>query len=313
MSSLRFDGIIPATVLPMDRHGKIDEEGFRRYLRWLLSQGPIGLAANVDTGEGPHLEPAERVRVIELAAEEANGQATVVAGVMGGSTDQAVRGARESAAAGADAIMVFPTGAFLGEPVDAELIYRYHSAIADAVEVPQILFQLQPALGGVIYGSEVIRRLAEIPTVVAIKEASFDARIFVETVRVLEGLDRKISLLTGNDNFIYESFVLGAEGALIGFGTLVTDLQVEMHRACSEGQFDEARRIWERILPLEETVFGPPVRNYRARTKEALKMLGVLESAYVRPPLLPVPEEVVQKLKIELSRLGLTVGTVDTQ
>lgn len=307
MNQLRLDGIIPATVLPMDDSGEIDEAGLRRYLRWLLPQGPVGLAVNVDTGEGPHLEPEERARVIEVAAEEANGQVAIIAGVMGASTAQAVRGATDAAAAGADAVMVFPTGAFLGEPVDAEIIYRHHAAIAEAVDIPQVLFQLQSALGGVIYGGDVIRRLAEIPNVVAIKEASFDARIFVETVRVLEGLERKISLLTGNDNFIYESFVLGAEGALIGFGTLVTDLQVEMHRACAEGRFEEARRIWERILPLEEEVFGPPVRNYRARTKEALKMLGVLESSYVRPPLLPISEEEKAGVGAELESLGLFV------
>lgn len=308
MNQLRFDGIIPATVLPMDDRGDVDEEGLRHYLRWLLPQGIVGLAVNVDTGEGPHLEPEERARVIEVAAEEANGQAAVIAGVIGASTAQAVRGAADAAAAGADAVMIFPAGAFVGEPVDAELIYRYHAAIAEAVDVPQVLFQLQPALGSIIYGGEVIRRLADIPNVVAIKEASFDARIFVETVRILEGLERKISLLTGNDNFIYESFVLGAEGALIGFGTLVTDLQVEIQRACAEGRLKEGRRIWERILPLEEVVFGPPVRNYRARTKEALKMLGVLENSYVRPPLLPVPEKETRKLRAELNKLGLAIS-----
>ena len=307
MTEPRFDGIIPATVLPMDGRGETDEESFRSYLRWLLSQGPIGLAVNVDTGEGPHLEPDEKARVVEVAAEEAVGQAAVITGVMGPSTAQAVRAARTAVEAGADAVMVFPTGAFLGEPVDGELIYRYHASIAETVDVPMVLFQLQPALGGAIYGEEVIRRLAEIPNVTAIKEASFDARTFTETVRVLEGLERPISLLTGNDNFIYESFVLGAEGALIGFGTLVTDLQVEMHLACADGRFDEARRIWERILPLEEAVFGSPVRNYRARTKEALKMLGVLESSYVRPPLLPVSEEEVRNIRHELDRLGLVV------
>lgn len=308
MTELRFDGIIPATVLPMDDRGEIDEEGFRRYLRWLLPQGPVGLAVNVDTGEGPHLQPAERARVIEVAAEEAEGEAAIIAGIMGPSTAGAVRAARDAMGAGADAVMIFPTGAFLGEPVDADVIYGYHAAIAEAVDVPLVLFQLQPALGGVMYGEETLRRLADIPAVAAIKEASFDARLFVETARVLEGLERPISLLTGNDNFIYESFVLGAEGALIGFGTLATDLQVEMHRACAEGRYDDARKIWERILPLEEAVFGPPVRNYRARTKEALKMLGVLENSHVRPPLLPVSDEEKRKIKTELNQLGSAAG-----
>ena len=79
---------------------------------------------------------------------------------------------------------------------------------------------------------------------------------------------------------------MGAEGALIGFGTLATELQVEMYRLTLEGRWDEARAIWERILPLEEVVYGAPVRDYRARTKVALRELGVIESTVMRPPLL---------------------------
>ncbi len=94
---------------------------------------------------------------------------------------------------------------------------------------------------------------------------------------MIERLDRPIDLLTGDDNFIFESFLMGAEGALIGFGTLAVDLQVEMIRLCVDGRWDEARAIWERILPLEELIFGSPVRDYRARTKVALRELGVID------------------------------------
>ena len=102
---------------------------------------------------------------------------------------------------------------------------------------------------------------------------------------MIERLDRPIDLLTGDDNFIFESFVMGAEGALIGFGTLATREQVEMVELTKQERWDEARAIWERILPLEEVVYGQPVRDYRARTKVALKLLGVIESTVMRPPL----------------------------
>ena len=91
-----------------------------------------------------------------------------------------------------------------------------------------IAFQLQPALGGVIFSEETLRQIAAIDNVVALKEATFDARLYLLTRRMIERLDRPIDLLTGDDNFIFESFVMGAEGALIGFGTLATDLQVQM-------------------------------------------------------------------------------------
>jgi 4-hydroxy-tetrahydrodipicolinate synthase len=122
---------------------------------------------------------------------------------------------------------------------------------------------------------------------------------------MIERLERPIDLLTGDDNFIFESFVMGAEGALIGFGTLATSLQVEMVELTRQGRWDEARAIWERILPLEEVVYGAPVRDYRARTKVALRELGVIESTVMRPPLMPVSEDGTAAIRDALAGAGL--------
>jgi 4-hydroxy-tetrahydrodipicolinate synthase len=285
-------GLIPASVTPMTPDYKIDEPSLRRYIRWLLGQGPHGVAVNVDTGEGPHLWPHERVRVLEIFAEEVNGQIPIIAGLGASFTEQAVNLAQQAKSAGAGALLVFPIGAFQGTPLDPEVPYRYHAAVAD-VGLPLILFQLQPSLGGVEYPPDVIERLASIDQVVAIKEASFDALKYTRTLRVLECLPRPITMLTGNDNFIGESFVLGAGGALIGFGTLATDRQVEMVEAFEQGDYERGMKIWYELMPLEEAVFGPPVRDYRARTKAALHAIGVIDHATVRPPLLsPHPSQV---------------------
>ena len=123
---------------------------------------------------------------------------------------------------------------------------------------------------------------------------------------MIERLERPIDLLTGDDNFVYESFLMGAEGALIGFGTLATELQVELTRLTCEGRWDEARAIWERILPLEEVVYGQPVRDYRARTKVALRELGVIDSTVMRPPLLTVGDEGVGAIRDALATAGLS-------
>jgi 4-hydroxy-tetrahydrodipicolinate synthase len=122
---------------------------------------------------------------------------------------------------------------------------------------------------------------------------------------MIERLDRPIDLLTGDDNFIFESFVMGAEGALIGFGTLATREQVEMVELTRQDRWDEARAIWERILPLEEVVYGPPVRDYRARTKVALKLLGVIDSTVMRPPLLATGPETEVAVREALVAAGL--------
>ena len=211
MPEINLRGIIPAIVTPMTASGALDLPALKRYVSWLVEQGPVALAVNVDTGEGPHLTTEERCRTLETVAEAAAGRCGVVAGVGGPSTAQGVANARDAQSAGANALLVFPIAAFLGQPLNPELPYRYHAAIAEAVDLPLILFQLQPALGGVLYASEVLHRLIAIPTVTAIKEASFDALRFLRVKADLASASRRITLLTGNDNFIYESFVLGAE------------------------------------------------------------------------------------------------------
>jgi 4-hydroxy-tetrahydrodipicolinate synthase len=263
------------------------------------------LAINVDTGEGPHLSRAEKREVLEAAVDAARGRVAIVAGIGGPYTEEAIEQARDAKAAGADAIMVFPISAFFGRPLYPEIPYEYHKAIAQAVDLPMILFQLQPALGGVEYTAEAMELLLTIDTVVAIKEASFDAIKFVQMRSILDQATRKITLLTGNDNFICHSFVLGAEGALIGFGTLATDMQVRMIEAARQMDWNEAFRLSEIVQPLANLIFAPPVPNYRARTKEALRMLGVIDNVTMRPPLLALSDAERTRVQRALETAGL--------
>lgn len=302
--TLSLRGIVPACIVTFDADGRIDEAAYRRYLEWLLPQGPVALAVNADTGEGPHLWPEERERVLRVAVEVA-GDVPVVAGLSATFTAQAVDEARRLEQAGAAGLLVFPIAAYQGTPLDPAIPVAYHEAIAAGCGLPLVAFQLQPALGGVIFSEEALRRIAAIDSVVALKEASFDARLYLATRRMIEHLPRPIELLTGNDNFVYESFVMGADGALIGFGTLATDLQVEMYQLIVAGRWAEARAIWERLRPLEEAVYGPPVRDYRARTKVALRELGVIDSVVMRPPLTTVPPAAEEAIRAALRSAAL--------
>jgi len=310
MNDIDLRGIIPAIVTPMTSDGELDLPALRRYVQWLAEQGPVALAVNVDTGEGPHLTADEKRQTLETVAEAVAGKCKVVGGVAGPSTAQGVANARAAQAAGADALLLFPISAFLGQPLNPEVPYRYHAAIAEAVDLPLILFQLQPALGGVLYTTETLHRLITIPTVAAIKEASFDAMRFLQVKAALELASRKITFLSGNDNFICESFILGAEGALLGFSTLGTREQVMMLDAVYRGDIASARELGSRLQPLADIIFAPPVTDYRARTKEALKMLGVLENTTVRPPLLPISESEHETIRRALQDAGLLLSTV---
>ncbi|MEO8456962.1 MAG: dihydrodipicolinate synthase family protein [Chloroflexota bacterium] len=306
MPDLDLAGLIPAVVTPMHKDGRIDDEALRLYARWLLAfDGLMAVAVNMDTGEGAQLFPHERRRVLDVWLEEAAGRVPILVGV-GGHTDLACDIARDAMHAGVNGQVIFPHPVFAGEPESPDVIYEYNAAIAEATGLPTVVFQLQPSLGGVLFSSETLLRLASIPNVVAIKEASFDAVRFVETVRILNEAPRRIQILTGNDNFILESFLLGADGALIGFGTLAVAEQIEMIRLVKDGKLAEARAIYDAtVQPLVSTIFAPPVRDYRARTKAALAELGVIENATVRRPLLDLSDAERAKVGDAVRRANL--------
>jgi 4-hydroxy-tetrahydrodipicolinate synthase len=304
--ALDLDGLIPAIVLPMHEDGRPDEPALRRYVAWIRKQGPVALAVNVDTGEGPHLSHQEKVRVLEVVKEETD--LPCIVGVAGPYTAAAVQQARDFKSVGAAALLVFPIPAYLSSPLDPRIPLDYHRAIGE-VGLPMILFQLQPALGGVNFDTQTLRRLIDIEGVVALKEASFDARRYVDTVRMVEAHPKyrshEFTMLTGNDNFILESFMLGCTGALIGFGAIMTREQVTMIETWRAGKVEEAKALGARVQHLADAVFAAPVANYRARLKAGLVMLGVLDQAHVRPPLLPLPDHEMQQLRDALIAAGL--------
>lgn len=304
-TALDLRGITPATVLPLTADGEIDEPELRRYIQWIAGQGIRAVAVNVDTGEGPHLWHDEKVRVLRIYKEELAGRdIPIVAGLGASFTAQAVRYAREYRDAGADAFLVFPITAYLGQPLDPEVPVRYHRAVAEAAGLPMVIFTLQPALGGTDFDDDTLRRLIEIPQVVAIKEALFDAKRFREIVDVVRTAPRRITVLTGNDNFIWESYLLGAEGALLGACAVTTRTHVDVHAAAMRGDWATAREKGDRIQRLVDAIFAAPVRDYRVRCKEVLVMQGVLRHAHMRPPLLPLGADDRQRLKRALEEAG---------
>ncbi len=303
--TLDLAGIIPAVCLPMTADEQIDEGALRQYVRWVASHGIKAVAVNADTGEGPWLYPEERARVIRIWAEELNGKIPIIAGLSASFTHQAVALAKQAKEAGADGLLVFPITAYLGQPCPFEIPLGYHKALADEVGMPMVIFQIQPAMGGINYTDEMFARLLEIPEIVAIKEASFDCHRFIDTVRILRQAPRRITILTGNDDFIFESFVLGADGGLLGFATLAIEEQVRMHHLVKQGDILKAQETWNAIGPLEALIFSPPLRDYRPRIKEALTTLGVIPRATIRKPFFPISDTERARVRQALQRAKL--------
>lgn len=291
--TLNLEGLIPAVIVPMRADFSIDFDAFERYLSWIVSLSPVGLAVNVDTGEGHYLTFEERVEVIRTARKVSRGRCAIIAGVGGPGTATAIANAQAAREAGADALLIFPTPAFLNDPLDVEIPYQYHRAIAEAAGLPIIVFQLGPIFGGVNYPEKALERLLELPQVVALKDASFDAQRFISTRDIVRKATHPITLLTGNDNFLLESFLLGAQGGLLGYAAVGASILMEMMQSVKEEKFDQAVRQQARVQGFCDYIYGKPIGDYRARCKVALVHMGILrpEQTFVRPPFLSLWEK----------------------
>ncbi len=228
----------------------------------------------------------------------------VVCGLGGATTYQATEFAKRYRDCGADYFLVFPHFAFRGSKGKDRATIEYHKTVAK-VGVPLILFQLQQDLGGVNYSDETVSELVQIDGVVAIKEATFDALKFRNMKILLDSLPKKISLLTGNDNFIIESFILGAHGALIGFGSVFPDIQADAINLAIEGKYSQALEKFSVLGKLCDFCFSMPVRDYRIRMKHVLVKQKIFTDACVQPPLTSLDSTQIETLEEILSRIAL--------
>jgi 4-hydroxy-tetrahydrodipicolinate synthase len=309
MKNINLSGIIPAVIVPMLDNYQIDYPAFRHYLEWVVSQNPVGLAVNVDTGEGPYLTAEERLQVIQTAHDIAGERCAIIAGVGGPGTLTAEENARAARDAGADALLVFPTPAFLNDPLDLDIPYNYHKAIAKASGLPLVVFQLGPLFGGINYPLKALEKVLELPEVIGLKDASFDARRFVQTRDIVRGAHHPITMLTGNDSFLLESFLLGAEGGLLGYAAVGVGLLVELLQAVQEQDFARAVELQPRVQGFCDYIYRRPIGDYRARCKVALVHMGLLnpEQTYVRPPFPSLWEADKEDARIAVEQAGLAM------
>jgi 4-hydroxy-tetrahydrodipicolinate synthase len=305
--SFVLKGIVAAPFLPMLPDTAIDWTTLPRYIEWIASQRPTAIAMNMDASEGPALDRDEQLEVLNVCRDAIGGACPLVSGLISGSTRDAVRWGNDLKASGAQGLAVFPPfPTFLGNPVPSEMIYQYHKAIADGVGLPLIAFQFPKAFGP-DFPPDTLARLCSIPQIVGLKEASFDTTKTVETIDAAKALPRKLGILTGSDTFIWEAMVMGCDGALIGFAGTATAELIEMQRAAASRDYDRGAAIWSRLGPLARYCWRAPIRDYRPRMKEVLKLQGLFPHATVRPPQLGVDDDE----RAELARLARSAGLLD--
>src|SRR5256884_2030105 len=192
-----------------------------------------------------------------------------------------------------------------GAHLKPEMALRHFAEIASAVDLPIVIFEY-PTASGIGYTPETLARLAEIPTVAAVKDWSNDMVALDQNLRAVRATGRPVAMLSSFTMSLMASFLLGADGAISGMGSVTADLQAELFAACQKGDLEDARRINDRLEPLVRVFYAPPFVDMHNRMKEALVLLGRIPAAHVRPPLTPVPAAERDAIRRALAAAGIS-------
>ena len=306
MGHMRFGGVIPANLLPFKADLSIDETAYRRHLSWLANtKGVTGITVNGHAAEVSSLSRDERRHALAIALDEVAGKVPLIAGIYTDGTQEAVELARDAKVGGAAGILVFPPTLFMwGAQVKPEMVLRHFTAIADAVDLPIVVFEYPPA-SGIGYSPETLAELAKLPSVVAVKDWSNDIVAFEQNLRAIRQSGRPVAVLSSFTMSLFATFVLGADGCISGMGSIAADLQAELFEAVQQGDLARARAINDRFDPLVRVFYAPPFVDMHNRMKEALALLGRIPAAHVRPPLTPVSDEERARIRLALQASGL--------
>jgi len=303
----RPQGVIPATLLALNDDGSIDETASRRHLRdCALVEGVAAVTVNGHASEVHACSFEEQRRILEFSLEEIGDSLPVIGGIYADGSAEAARLARMSEAAGASCLLVFPSNVLaMGGQLRPEMVLAHFSAIAEATDLPLICFNY-PAAGGLGYPFETLLRLFEaVPTIRAIKDWCNDPMLHERHIRTFQALPRPITVLTTHSAWLMASLTMGAGGLLSGAGSIIADLQVALFRAVQAGDLKRAQTINDRIFPLAQAFYAPPFLDMHNRMKECLVMLGRLERAVVRPPLVKLPQAELDRLAAALQAAGI--------
>jgi 4-hydroxy-tetrahydrodipicolinate synthase len=298
---------MPANLLPFTADLAVDEPAYRAHLRWLAdAPGVTGIVANGHAAEVASLTRDERKRTLAIALDEVAGKVPVVAGVYCDGTLEAVDLARDARAAGASGLLVFPPTLFMwGAQQKPDMVLRHFQTLADAVDLPLIVFEYPPA-SGIGYSPETLAELCKIPTVAGVKDWSNDIVSYERNLRALRATGRRVAMLSSFTMSLMATFLLGADGCISGMGSVTADLQAALFAAVQAGRLDEARAINERLTPLVNVFYAPPFVDMHNRMKEALVILGRIPAAHVRPPLTPVSDDERHRIRLALRAAGLS-------
>jgi 4-hydroxy-tetrahydrodipicolinate synthase len=294
-------GVIPAVLLPFHEDLSIDEASYRAHLRDVASaEGLSAITVNAHASEVASCTFDEQRRVLEISKEEL--KLPIVNGVYADGSLEAARIAKMAAQGGASALLVFPPGIYtFGQR--PEMAVTHFKRIADATDLPLILFQY-PLAGGQGYPLSTLEKIFDaVPSVKAIKDWCANPQLHERQIRVLQS--RSVNVLTTHSSWLLSSLVLGCNGLLSGSGSVIADLQAQLFRFVQEKNLEKAKAIHDRITPTAEVFYAEPWVDMHNRMKEALVLLGRLPRAVVRPPLAKISTQEIERIRAALTAAGL--------
>ncbi len=306
-----FNGVYVATLTPYRDDGGIDEDELARHLATVTAHdGIAGVLCNGHAGETFLLDAEERRRVTAIAVEVLGRSHTVVSGVLAESSRDAARQARDAAAAGADAVLVFPPFSWALSQ-DGRMAVTHHEAVVAAAGLPVMLYQAGAATA-LAYRPEVLAALVQIPGVVGIKEGSWESNAYDRNRRLVRAVAPHVAVMASGDEHLLSCFVVGSEGSLVSLAALVPREIVALDRAVAAGDLAQARALHGRIQPLANAIYGhPPGALATARLKACMALLGrwTWPQAAPRAPIGPLPRAELDRLRGALVAAGLLGGT----
>jgi 4-hydroxy-tetrahydrodipicolinate synthase len=300
-------GVIPAALLPFHDDLSIDDKSFRAHLRDVgATQGISAITLNAHSTEVASCTFDEQRRVLEIAQDEIGGRLPIVNGIWADGSLEAARIARMAADGGASALLVFPPAPFTLQQ-SPEMALAHFKRIADASDLPIIVFQYPLATGQGYPRDTLIKMCDQVPTIRAIKDWSGNVPQHEMHIRTLQSLPRPVNVLTTHSAWLFSSLVLGCNGLLSGSGSVIADLQAQLFRAVQGNDLATAKRLNDRIYPTARVFYAEPWADMHNRMKEALVLLGRLPRAVVRPPLVKLARAEIERIRdalIEAELLG---------
>lgn len=291
----KFRGTATAIVTPFMKDQSVDDRALRRLVDFQIRGGVEALVPVGTTGENPTLTSGEQAKVIETVIDQAGGRVLVFAGAGSNSTREAIEKCRFAKSAGADAALV--VGPYYNKPTQ-EGYFQHYRAVAEAVDIPIVVYNVPGRTGGNIEAGTVLRMAEEIPSVVMVKEASGNMGQIME---IAKHKPKHFSLVSGDDAFTLPLMVVGGDGCISVVANEVPREFSDMVRFCLKGKWEKALRLHNRLLDLMNVNF---IESNPIPVKTALAMMGKIEEVF-RLPLVPISEKNREKLRTVLSSLKL--------